>query len=153
MQFCSLNIQYLECSCMNLIYCRIICSILLESYWNELCKNYLFVLDISLNISPPPLQNEPLPDMRYERLSNGTFKRGRRRPWWRRTIWWSSTTECPKQPVPPSPTSPMTCATRTTTMCCTSIPPKTILSCPFRIRSVLYLPQVPPTCSHPNNRL
>lgn len=46
----------------------------------------------------------------------------------------SSTTECPRQAARRSLTSLMICVLRTIFMSCTSIRPKTTLSCPYRIR-------------------
>lgn len=54
--------------------------------------------------------------------------------WQTKMIWSSSTTECPRQAARRSLTSLMICVLRTIFMSCTSIRPKTTLSCLYRIR-------------------
>lgn len=84
----------------------------------------------------PPVQNVPLPGMRWPKWRCVTVKTlcvncRRQRT---KMTWSSSTTECPRRPARPSLTSPTTCVGRIASMSCTSIRPKTTPSCRYKTR-------------------
>lgn len=84
----------------------------------------------------PPVQNVPLPGMRWPKWRCVTVKTlcvNCRRQQTKMT-WSSSTTECPRRPARPSLTSPTTSVGRIASMSCTSIRPKTTPSCRYKTR-------------------